>query len=340
MNEENKSKSAFFSKITHELRTPLHAVIGYSQILAKDPSLPEHLKGYVHSLHQNGVHLLGMINDLLDLSKIEAGKMTENREVFSLVSLYNFIFSMFGYRFLEKGITFRLNSIKSIPETNYFGDLQKIRQILINLIGNALKFTNQGEVLLDISLKESKHIDGIDLIEFSIQDTGIGIPEDQLEIIFEAFHQTDIGSAYQEGTGLGLSISRQLVQFLKGSISVKSELGKGSTFVFQLPLQIDNNSSDAQSLLNAEPIKFINSNQLIRSDFQDIDELSMVKQFLLESEEENRTEILSLIRLQDFQKLLYLLNHLPNKTEALSILEKKATDRKFKFFVDLMQTIN
>ncbi len=231
----NKSKSIFFSKITHELRTPLHAVIGFSQILAKDESLPSHLRNYVDSLYQNGIHLLSIINDILDLSKIEAGKMNEIKEKFSLLQLWDTIYSMFAYRFKEKKIRLELVHPERIINHFYFADIQKIRQILINLIGNSLKFTKEGNVKLEISIESSETI--IDWVSFRIEDTGIGIPEDQLGLIFEAFQQTEQGQSYQEGTGLGLSISHQFVELLGGKIQVESKLGKGSIFQFAIPME-------------------------------------------------------------------------------------------------------
>lgn len=333
----NKSKSIFFSKITHELRTPLHAVIGLSQILTKDQYLPQHLKGYVESLHQNGLHLLSMINDLLDISKIEAGKMTENKEKFSIPQLWDTLFSLFAYRFLEKGITFRLKNQDNIYNKYYTGDLQKIRQILVNLIGNALKFTNVGQVCLDIIVKESNH-KSFDLVEFTLADTGIGIPSEQFEIIFEAFHQTEIGSSYQEGTGLGLSISHQLVELLGGTISVTSELGKGSEFSFEIPLTILDSNEENQNPI--PKIKFLSSDDLKLEKIEEIREVDQVKDFLYSLNELTKKEILGFIRLQDFQRLLEALKNVKQNSQAKNLLEEKARERKFKFFIELIQSLN
>jgi PAS domain S-box-containing protein len=333
----NKSKSIFFSKITHELRTPLHAVIGLSQILAKDPDLPQHLKGYVDSLHQNGLHLLSMINDLLDLSKIEAGKMTENKEKFSLPQLWETLFSLFTYRFLEKGIKFQLKNKEKISSKYYIGDLQKIRQILINLIGNALKFTNSGQVTLEINLKGTNQNKPFDLIEFVLEDTGIGIPEDQLEIIFEAFHQTEMGSSYQEGTGLGLSISHQLVELMGGTISVTSSIGNGSKFTFEIPLTISQSHEDSAPTTHI--IKYASSDELKLEKVEEVSESNQVQKFIESLSDGARKEMLVYIRLQDFQKLLSFLEKLDSKSEVVQLLAEKAKEKKFKFFIDLIQSI-
>ncbi|GBF44112.1 signal transduction histidine kinase [Leptospira ellinghausenii] len=331
----NQSKSVFFSKITHELRTPLHAVIGFSQILEKDPNLPEHLKGYVNSLYENGVHLLGMINDILDLSKIEAGKMTETREKFSLVQLWDTLFSMFSYRFAEKQIHFELLKPETIENRFYEADLQKIRQILVNLLANSLKFTNQGFVNLEIQIKHGLE-PNIDLVCFTVKDSGIGIPKDQLHSIFEAFQQTEQGSSYQEGTGLGLSISHQLVDFLGGTIQVDSELNIGSTFVFELPLlrlmEIPND------LIQKSKIGPTNSKEVWHITKVDEKEKEFVQDFLNSEDNQFKHEILQLIKIQNFGQLLQLLGKIPSEAKGKTILLEKVKNKRYKFLIDLVQS--
>ncbi|WP_411821527.1 PAS domain-containing sensor histidine kinase [Leptospira sp. 'Mane'] len=337
-NFATKSKSIFFSKITHELRTPLHAVIGFSQILEKDPNLPTHLKGYVHSLYENGVHLLGMINDILDLSKIEAGKMTESKETFSLVQLWDNLFSMFAYRFLEKGLSFYLEDPKVILAKYYDGDIQKIRQILVNFLGNSLKFTDSGEIKLNISIQEGKDSQSLDLVYFSVTDTGIGIPENQLNIIFEAFQQTEQGSSYKEGTGLGLAISHQLVEFLGGTIGVKSEQDKGSVFSFKIPLRRIKINEDVS--LSAKTIGLTNSNELKVAKQDEPNENYTINVYIKSLPEDRRKEILHLIRIQDYSKLILVLEDDTMDSEGKNILIEKAKDKKFKFLIDYIQSLN
>ncbi|MCW7492589.1 PAS domain-containing sensor histidine kinase [Leptospira sp. 2 VSF19] len=333
----NRSKSVFFSKITHELRTPLHAVIGFSQILEKDPNLPNHLKGYVDSLYENGVHLLGMINDILDLSKIEAGKMTETREPFSLVQLWDTLFSMFSYRFSEKSISFELLNAASIESSYYVADLQKIRQILVNLLGNALKFTTQGSVSLEIKIESSlEH--NFDMVKFIVRDTGIGIPNDQLHSIFEAFQQTEQGSSYKEGTGLGLSICHQLVEFLGGTISVNSNLGEGSEFWFEIPLT--KLEVIPEPLIQKSKIGPTHTNQLEQTQKLDEPEVEFVQTFLNTSAPELKKEILQLIRIQNFGQLIGLLDKIQTEDKGKNILEQKVKNKKYKFLIDLVQSSN
>ncbi|XDD48316.1 PAS domain-containing sensor histidine kinase [Leptospira sp. WS39.C2] len=331
----NQSKSVFFSKITHELRTPLHAVIGFSQILEKDPNLPDHLKGYVNSLYENGVHLLGMINDILDLSKIEAGKMTEIREKFSLIQLWDTLFSMFSYRFAEKQIHFELLNPEVIENRYYEADLQKIRQILVNLLGNALKFTNQGFVNLEFKIKYGLE-PNIDLVLFIVTDSGIGIPRDELHSIFEAFQQTEQGSSYQEGTGLGLSISHQLVDFLGGTIHVESELGHGSKFIFELPLlKLVDIPLD---LIQKSKIGPTNSKEVWQITKIDDKEKDYVQNFLNSKENLYKNEILQMIKIQNFGQLLQLLGKIPFEDKGKTILLEKVKHKRYKFLIDLVQS--
>lgn len=331
----NQSKSVFFSKITHELRTPLHAVIGFSQILGKDPNLPEHLKGFVNSLYENGVHLLGMINDILDLSKIEAGKMTESREKFSLVQLWDTLFSMFSYRFAEKHILFELIHPETIKNQYYEADLQKIRQILVNLLGNALKFTNQGFVNMEVQIKEGLE-PNINLVSFIVKDSGIGIPKDQLHSIFEAFQQTEQGSSYQEGTGLGLSISHQLVDFLGGTIQVDSDTNQGSTFIFELPLlRIEEIPTQ---VLQKSKIGPTNSKEVWQVTKVDDKEKEFVQTFLNSKENPYKNEILKMIKIQNFGQLLQLLGTIPYEDKGKTILLEKVKNKRYKFLIDLVQT--
>ncbi|TGK92967.1 PAS domain-containing sensor histidine kinase [Leptospira brenneri] len=333
----NRSKSVFFSKITHELRTPLHAVIGFSQILEKDPNLPGHLKGYVNSLYENGVHLLGMINDILDLAKIEAGKMTETREPFSLVQLWDTLFSMFSYRFAEKSISFELIGAESIKFGYYEADLQKIRQILVNLLGNALKFTNQGSVSLEIKIENNPE-QTFDSVRFIVKDTGIGIPSDQLHSIFEAFQQTEQGSSYKEGTGLGLSICQQLVEFMGGSIHLKSFVGVGSEFSFEIPLtrlQIVPEGLKQKSKLGPT-----HTDEIIQTEKQEESEEEFVQSFLNASSPELKREILKLIRIQNFGLLTGVLNGIQTEDRGKKILEQKVQNKRYKFLIDLLQSSN
>lgn len=245
----NKAKSAFLAGISHELRTPLNAIIGFAQILRKEPNLNPRQKKYTETMYKSGIHLLEMINDVLDISKIEADKMSLNYDNFSLSTLLNDIYGIFELESQNKSIHFSLDIDKEIEEFVY-SDAGKVRQILINLIGNAIKFTIRGGVnifvriidepldysTLETSWKESiseepRHLS----IAFEVKDSGKGIPKESLDSIFEPFQQLNDDTNFNQGTGLGLAISSKLVAMLGGGIQADSEPGFGSTFTVKLP---------------------------------------------------------------------------------------------------------
>ena len=229
---ENASrlKGDFLANMSHEIRTPMNAVLGYTHLLLdeeKDPGKKEQLE----IINRSGKSLLNVINDILDFSKIEAGKIEINKKKFSLRKMINHICSMFIIRVRENNLTFPVTIEDSVPET-FFGDEQRISQILLNILGNAFKFTEEGEIAVECDYKE-----GIGIIRIS--DTGIGISKEKQKAIFSPFEQADnsTGRNYS-GTGLGLSISKRLAELLGGNISVKSEIGRGSTFTIELPLPV------------------------------------------------------------------------------------------------------
>jgi len=226
----NKAKSEFLANMSHELRTPLNAILGFSSLMARDPSLPESLRKNNDIICRSGHHLLGLINDVLDMAKIEAGQVELENAPFDLGTLVREVTDMMRLRAEDKGLTLQLDQSSLFPRY-IVGDEARLRQILVNLIGNALKFTDRGGVTLHLGTKENtrRHL----LIE--VRDSGCGImPEDQ-QRIFEPFVQ--IGEqAVHKGTGLGLSITLQYIKMMGGSIGLESEPGKGSLFRIDLPL--------------------------------------------------------------------------------------------------------
>lgn len=231
--EANQAKSAFLSSMSHELRTPLNAIIGFSQILQRDLSIPATQRGYVETMYRSGNHLLVMINDVLDISKIEAGRFDLSFEPFSLREIMFDIESMFGLKAKEKGLQLLIKTQALLPGTLY-SDSKRIQQVLINLIGNAIKFTQKGFVELETSAESIAETSSYEL-KFIVRDSGRGIPDAQLKQIFEPFKQ--VKGLYSEGTGLGLAISQKIAEMLNGRISVKSRLGKGSEFTFKLEVE-------------------------------------------------------------------------------------------------------
>jgi signal transduction histidine kinase/CheY-like chemotaxis protein/methyl-accepting chemotaxis protein len=227
----SKYKSEFLANMSHELRTPLNSMLILAQLLAENKlgNLTEKQLEYAQTIQSAGVDLLKLINDILDLSKIEAGRMEVNLEDVSLNTLVEAFEKKFRPVADSKGLAFQITTTKDLPPVLHT-DAQRLQQIINNLLSNAFKFTSQGGVTLTISKTEIQNF------SFAVTDTGIGIPKDKQEIIFEAFQQVD-GTTSRRfgGTGLGLSISRELANLLGGKIRLHSEAGKGSTFTLYLP---------------------------------------------------------------------------------------------------------
>ncbi|MEH2408350.1 hybrid sensor histidine kinase/response regulator [Nostoc sp.] len=224
----NRAKSDFLANMSHELRTPLNGILGYAQILKRDKSLTNSQKDNVGIIYQCGDHLLNLINDILDLSKIEARKMELHPTDFHFPEFLQGIAEICRIRADQKGICLIFEQITQLP-TGVKADEKRLRQALINLLGNAVKFTETGGVAFKVGYHEDK-------IRFQVEDTGVGMAPEQLEEIFLPFQQVGDHSRKAEGTGLGLAITRQLVQMMGGKIQVKSTFGKGSIFFFDLDL--------------------------------------------------------------------------------------------------------
>ncbi len=230
----NNAKSAFLANITHELRTPLNAILGYSQILSKDNSLTGSQQEYISNMYRSGMHLLNMINDILDLSKIEAGKLDLNNEVVNLHEMLDEINGVFSLKSHDKGLNWTIVKDSNLPDF-VESDAAKLRQILINLVGNAIKFTDKGYVELKVVGESGSKDDERVQLGFFVKDTGRGIPGDQIQEIFEPFRQ--VKGRISEGTGLGLSITQRIVKLMNGTISVKSENNEGTLFHISIPFK-------------------------------------------------------------------------------------------------------
>jgi PAS domain S-box-containing protein len=219
-----RAKSAFLANMSHEIRTPLNAILGYSQLIRQDKNLSDSQEKSIDIISRNGEHLLELLNEVLDLSKIEAGRIILEPVSFRPRELFKAIQVMFQAPFQTKGLGFAMDIDTAMPDF-LVGDEKKIRQVIVNLLGNALKFTRIGEIKISVSfIPESPQ-----QMAVTVADTGYGIPEDRLEIIFEPFEQleTDLG-----GTGLGLSISRAFARMMGGDLTVESRVGHGAEFRF------------------------------------------------------------------------------------------------------------
>ncbi len=230
--ESTKLKEAFLANMSHEIRTPMNAIIGFSDILSKG-NLEEKEMEYVRTIKTAGENLLTIINDILDISKIEAGMMTFEEHTFSVKDIFKSLSVMLMGKAKEKDLELEFVCGPYVPES-LLGDPTRLTQIIINLAGNAIKFTQKGKILVTARVNQDVH-DSV-MLEFSVKDTGIGISTDKLEHIFERFRQAEshITRKYG-GTGLGLSIAKQLVELQGGKLSVESVFKEGSVFSFSIP---------------------------------------------------------------------------------------------------------
>jgi signal transduction histidine kinase/CheY-like chemotaxis protein len=222
----NKAKSIFLARMSHELRTPLNAILGFTTILKKSMNATTQEKDNLNIIKKSGEHLLNIINEILELSKIEAGKIELLAKTFDFYELIKEIEDVFSFRCEGKDLKFTINLSNNLPKMIHV-DEQRLRQILINLLGNSLKFTKEGEITLNIYELNNK-------LFFEVKDTGIGIDKKNQEKIFRPFEQVKLDNYTQQGTGLGLSITKELISLMGGNIYLKSKLGSGSEFYFSI----------------------------------------------------------------------------------------------------------
>ncbi|WP_293330049.1 ATP-binding protein [Microcoleus sp. CAWBG58] len=242
----NQAKSEFLANMSHELRTPLNGILGYTQILQRSEPLTPKASNGVNIIYQCGSHLLTLINDILDLSKIEARKLELNPAPLHLPSFLQSVVEIHRIRAEEKGIYFEFKAEKGLP-VGVFADQKRLRQVLINLLGNAIKFTDRGGVTFKVESVGKK-------IRFHIQDTGVGMTPQEIEKIFLPFEQVGDTQKQAEGTGLGLAISHKIVSIMGGEISVASISGEGSTFSFEVELPVADNSASVAKVSHQRAI--------------------------------------------------------------------------------------
>jgi len=237
----NRAKSDFLANMSHDLRTPLNAIMGYAQILKKEKNLTDRQRDQLGIVQDSGDHLLSLINDLLDLARIEAQKEEVVSEAFNLPSLIQEVLSVTMVKVNGKGLALHYEEGTGIPG-RVRGDARKLRQVLLNLLDNAIKYTEEGGVTLRVSTVGGQQSEvgdkGKQTLRFDIADTGIGIAKGKTKEIFEPFARGGMKGRATEGIGLGLSICRRLVELMGGRLSVESEVGAGSTFTFEIELEV------------------------------------------------------------------------------------------------------
>lgn len=232
-----KSKQQFLSNMSHEIRTPMNSIIGFTKVVLKT-DLTKKQREYLQAIKISGDALIVLINDILDLAKVDSGKMTYENVPFKMSKSIDAMIHLFDIKSQEKNIKLSKEYDNEIPEV-LLGDPVRLHQIILNLVSNAVKFTSQGKIVVSVKLMQKD--DKKATIEFAVSDTGIGIESSKIDTIFENFNQASSGtSRVYGGTGLGLAIVKQLVEGQKGTVNVRSEVNKGSTFSFQLTFEISN----------------------------------------------------------------------------------------------------
>ncbi len=302
--DASRAKSQFLATMSHEIRTPLNGIIGMTELLA--PSIhTEEDREYLQTVQSCSGSLLDIVNDILDFSKIEAGKMELEKADIDLDSLMDTTAKAFAHNAREKGLAYSCSIDPAIPK-KLIGDAVRVRQILVNLIGNAFKFTEKGRIVVKARL--IKHVEQQAVVEFSVSDTGIGIPEDKIAGLYESFQQVDSSTTRKfGGTGLGLAIVKNLVTIMNGRIELESRLGEGSTFIFSIPFEVSE-KEDLKDVTGAEP-DFIGIN---------IDVL------LVEDNKANQMLVKRLLEKKEMK-----VEVAGNGIEALRMLEEKAFDLIF-----------
>ncbi len=250
----SRTKSEFLANMSHELRTPLNAILGFTQLMSDDESLNVSQKETLGIINSSGEHLLCLINDVLEMSKIEAGRVVLNETIFDLYYMLDSLKNMLKLKAKAKGLRLMFEIAADVPQ-HVSTDEIKLRQVLINLIGNAIKFTQEGSVILRVASPPRPPTVGNDgdftdrkVIQFEVEDTGVGIAGEELFSVFKPFVQTTSGRKSQEGTGLGLPISRKFIRLMGGNIAFSSGLGKGTTFTFDIKVQAITLPEESQKL--------------------------------------------------------------------------------------------
>ena len=248
--QASRAKTVFLSNMSHEIRTPMNAIIGLDNIALNEPDVPEKVRGYLEKIGASARHLLGIINDILDMSRIESGRMIIKNDEFSFSGMLEQINTIISGQCREKGLKYDCWTTGKIDDY-YIGDETKLRQVMINILGNAVKFTPEGGTVT-LLIEEGKRYDRKAVLKMTFRDTGIGMSKEYLPHLFDAFSQEDASSTSKYGsTGLGMPITRSIVELMNGHIDVESEKGKGTTFTVTVTLgESDRTGNESDGVIN------------------------------------------------------------------------------------------
>ncbi len=250
--DASRAKTVFLSNMSHEIRTPMNAIIGLDSIALADDGVPARTREYLEKIGDSARHLLGIINDVLDVSRIEAGRMVLNNEVFSFTKLLSQVNAIASSQCADKGLDYHCQVNGEVAES-YVGDDTKLRQVLVNVLGNAVKFTHAGGSV-ELVVERTAQFAGKSTLRFTVRDTGIGISKEYLPKIFDTFSQEDATSVNQYGsTGLGLAITKSIVEMMNGVIEVESEQGAGTTFFITVTLADDESAEANRTGIEIKP---------------------------------------------------------------------------------------
>ncbi len=235
--DASRAKSVFLANMSHEIRTPMNAILGFAQLLRRDPALTEQQNQQVSTIMRSGEHLLAVITDVLEYSKIESGRLTVEESTFDLRDVLRDLDAMFRLRAEAKNVLLQLVDLGGAEHHRIVSDETKLRQVLVNLVANALRFTEQGSVAVRVSVSAGPQDPTLLRLVVEVEDSGPGIAPEEIPRLFQAFEQTESGRRSSSGTGLGLAISRRFAEVLGGTLDVSSELGKGSIFRLEIPVR-------------------------------------------------------------------------------------------------------